>query len=113
LTGPAADCPDKRLAVLIPEEKHDLSKRDRRFGKRVLRQFFPRRVQDLRAADARSAEPPLQRPLAQRRAASRYLKALVAKGVLREQTFGNEGLFVHPKLMALVACDDSAFQPAR
>jgi Fic family protein len=40
--------------------------------------------------------------LAGRQAASRYLKALVSIGVLGEQTFGKEKLFVHPKLLALL-----------
>jgi Fic family protein len=48
--------------------------------------------------------------IAGRQAASRYLKALVAIGVLREQTFGKEKLFVHPKLMALLTRDGNAFQ---
>jgi Fic family protein len=44
-----------------------------------------------------------------RQAASRYLKALVSIGVLREQTFGKEKLFVHPKLMTLLTRDNNAF----
>ena len=40
--------------------------------------------------------------IAGRQAASRYLKALAAIGVLREQAFGREKLFVHPKLMHLL-----------
>ena len=48
-----------------------------------------------------------------RMAASRYLKALVSIGVLREQTFGKEKLFVHPKLMTLLTRDSNAFQPYR
>ncbi|HEV3020538.1 MAG TPA: Fic family protein [Burkholderiaceae bacterium] len=43
--------------------------------------------------------------IAGRQAASRYLKALVSIDVLREQTFGREKLFVHPKLMNLLARD--------
>jgi len=46
-------------------------------------------------------------------AASRYLKALAAIGVLREQAFGKEKLFVHPKLMTLLTRDGNAFQPYR
>jgi len=49
--------------------------------------------------------------LAARQAASRYLKALVSIGVLREQTSGRERLFVHPKLMTLLTHDDNAFLP--
>jgi Fic family protein len=43
--------------------------------------------------------------IAGRQAASRYLKALVSIGVLREQAFGREKLFVHPKLMNLLTRD--------
>lgn len=51
--------------------------------------------------------------IAGRQAASRYLKALVSIGVLREQSFGKEKLFVHPKLMTLLTRDGNAFQPYR
>ncbi len=51
--------------------------------------------------------------IAGRQAASRYLKALVAIGVLREQTFGKEKLFVHPKLMTLLTRESNAFQSYR
>lgn len=51
--------------------------------------------------------------LAGRQAASRYLKALVSIGVLREQTFGKEKLFVHPKLMTLLTRDSNAFPAYR
>jgi len=47
--------------------------------------------------------------IAGRQAASRYLKALVSIGVLREQVFGKEKLFVHPKLMTLLTRDSNAF----
>jgi Fic family protein len=47
--------------------------------------------------------------IAGRQAASRYLKALVSIGVLREQAFGKEKLFVHPKLMNLLTRDSNAF----
>jgi Fic family protein len=49
--------------------------------------------------------------IAERQAASRYLKALVSVGVLREQSFGREKLFVHPKLMSLLTRDDGGFDP--
>ena len=49
--------------------------------------------------------------IAGRQAASRYLKALAAAGVLREQAFGKEKLFVHPKLMTLLTRDSNAFEP--
>jgi hypothetical protein len=51
--------------------------------------------------------------IAGRQAASRYLKALASIGVLREQAFGKEKLFVHPKLMNLLTRDGNAFQPYR
>lgn len=44
-----------------------------------------------------------------RQAASRYLKDLCALGVLREVEFGREKLFVHPKLITLLASE--AHQP--
>ena len=40
--------------------------------------------------------------IAGRQAASRYLKGLVAIGVLEERSFGREKLFVHPKLLHLL-----------
>lgn len=51
--------------------------------------------------------------IAGRQAASRYLKALAAAGVLREQAFGKEKLFLHPKLMSLLTRDANAFEPYR
>jgi len=48
--------------------------------------------------------------IAGRQAASRYLKALVDGGVLREQAFGKEKLFVHPKLMGLLTRDSNSFK---
>jgi Fic family protein len=51
--------------------------------------------------------------IAGRQAASRYLKALVGAGVLREQALGKEKLFVHPKLMTLLTRDSNAFEPYR
>ncbi|MBW1845237.1 MAG: Fic family protein [Deltaproteobacteria bacterium] len=47
--------------------------------------------------------------IAGRQAASRYLKALVSIGVLREQAFGREKLFVHSKLLDLLTHDENAF----
>jgi len=46
--------------------------------------------------------------IAGRQAASRYLKQLVEIGVLREVTLGREKLFIHPKLMQLLTRDDNA-----
>lgn len=48
--------------------------------------------------------------IGQRQAASRYLKELVALGVLREMTYGKEKLFVHPKLMQLLSRDSNEFR---
>jgi Fic family protein len=48
--------------------------------------------------------------IAQRQAASRYLHDLAALGVLREMPFGKEKLFIHPKLMQLLSRDNNQFQ---
>lgn len=48
--------------------------------------------------------------IVQRQAASRYLKALVAIGLLREIRVGREKLFIHPKLMQMLARDDNTFE---
>jgi len=53
----------------------------------------------------------VQARIAGRQAAARYLKALVSIGVLAEQPFGKEKLFVHPKLMNLLTRDSNAFDP--
>ena len=55
----------------------------------------------------------VQAGIAGRQAASRHLKALVSIGVLREQAFGKEKLFVHPKLMSLLTRDRHEFEPYR
>jgi len=47
--------------------------------------------------------------VAKRQAASRYLKELVAIGVLREVAVGKEKLFIHPKLMQLLSWDGNEF----
>jgi Fic family protein len=49
--------------------------------------------------------------IAQRQAASRYLHDLAAVGVLREMPFGKEKLFIHPKLMLLLSRDNNQFPP--
>jgi Fic family protein len=49
--------------------------------------------------------------IAGRQAASRYLKALAAAGVLDERAVGREKLFVHPKLMNLLTRDSNTFKP--
>lgn len=48
--------------------------------------------------------------IAQRQAASRYLHDLADLGVLREMPFGKEKLFIHPKLMQLLSRDNNQFQ---
>lgn len=49
--------------------------------------------------------------IAQRQAASRYLHDLANLGVLREMPVGKEKLFIHPKLMQLISRDKNYFQP--
>ena len=49
--------------------------------------------------------------IAGRQAASRYLKALAAAGVLREEALGKEKLFIHPRLMKLLTRDGNSFEP--
>ncbi|MBX3436331.1 MAG: Fic family protein [Planctomycetaceae bacterium] len=44
--------------------------------------------------------------IAQRQAASRYLKELVDIGILQERTVGREKLFIHPKYLDLLVRDD-------
>lgn len=49
----------------------------------------------------------VDKEIAGRQAASRYLKQLVDIGVLKEETLGREKLFIHPKLMQLLTRDDN------
>ena len=49
--------------------------------------------------------------IAQRQAASRYLHDLTDLGVLREMPLGKEKLFIHPKLRQLLSRDSNPFQP--
>ena len=53
----------------------------------------------------------IERGIAQRQSASRYLKELVAIGVLREMPVGKEKLFVHPKLMRLLSSETHEIIP--
>ncbi|MEO6920752.1 MAG: Fic family protein [Collimonas sp.] len=53
----------------------------------------------------------VDKQIAQRQAASRYLKELVSVGVLRETQIGKEKFFIHPKLMQLLIRDDNAISP--
>jgi Fic family protein len=48
--------------------------------------------------------------IAQRQAASRYLHDLAGLGVLREMPVGKEKLFVHPKLLELLGGDGCTFE---
>jgi Fic family protein len=58
------------------------------------------RIRNLESAD-----------IAKRQTASKYLKALASIGVLEEQTAGREKLFIHPKLMRLLASEENQFEP--
>lgn len=49
----------------------------------------------------------VDREIAGRQAASRYLKQLAEIGILQEQTVGREKLFIHPKLMQLLTREDN------
>ena len=49
--------------------------------------------------------------VAKRQAASRYLKDMVELGVLVEQAVGKEKLFIPPKLMRLLSQDSNQFEP--
>jgi len=49
--------------------------------------------------------------IAQRQAASRYLKLLGEIDVLTERKVGREKIFVHPKLMTLLTTDAHEFEP--
>ena len=51
----------------------------------------------------------VDKQIAQRQAASRYLKELAGIGVLRETQVGKEKLFIHPKLMKLLIRDGNAY----
>ncbi len=53
----------------------------------------------------------VEKNIAGRQAASRYLKQLADIGVLEERTIGREKLFIHPKLMYLLTRDDNAVTP--
>jgi Fic family protein len=55
----------------------------------------------------------VERDIAKRVAASRYLKQLVDIGVLEEEKVGRDKLFIHRKYMRLMGQDDHAFLPYR
>lgn len=52
----------------------------------------------------------VEKGVAKRQAASRYLKELVEIGVLREMAVGKEKLFLHPKLILLLSQDSNQFE---
>lgn len=52
----------------------------------------------------------VEKNIAQRQAASRYLKNLAELGVLREMQYGKEKLFVHPNLMQLLGSDNNQYK---
>jgi Fic family protein len=49
----------------------------------------------------------IEREIAARQTASVYLKELVKAGILEEQAFGREKLFIHPRLMQLLTRDSN------
>lgn len=53
----------------------------------------------------------VDKDIAQRQAASRYLRELVDVGILREMQFGKEKIFIHPKLMQLISQDSNEYAP--
>ncbi len=53
----------------------------------------------------------VEKEIAQRQAASRYLKDLAGLGVLHEVSAGKEKIFIHPKLMQLLVRDSNVFTP--
>lgn len=53
----------------------------------------------------------MERGIAKRVSASRYLKQLVKIGVLEEKKVGREKLFIHRKYMDLLGSDEHAFAP--
>ncbi|WP_122564587.1 cell filamentation protein Fic, partial [Pseudomonas viridiflava] len=52
----------------------------------------------------------VDKEIAQRQAASRYLKELVSIDVLQEAQVGKEELFIHSRLMRLLAHDSNDFK---
>ncbi|AGK59632.1 hypothetical protein HYPDE_39818 [Hyphomicrobium denitrificans 1NES1] len=53
----------------------------------------------------------IERDIAQRVSASRYLKQLVDIGILAEEKHGVQKLFINRKYMQLLSSDDHAFEP--
>ena len=52
----------------------------------------------------------VEKGIAQRQAASRYLHDLADLGVLRAMPFGKEKLFIHPRLLQLLGQDSNELQ---
>ena len=52
----------------------------------------------------------MEKGIAQRQAASRYLHDLADLGVLRAMPFGKEKLFIHPRLLQLLGQDRNEIQ---
>jgi Fic family protein len=52
----------------------------------------------------------VRKGVAKRQSASRYLKELTEKKILREMTVGKEKLFIHPKLMLLLSQDSNHYE---
>jgi Fic family protein len=52
----------------------------------------------------------VEKGIAQRQAASRYLHELAGLGVLREMPLGKEKLFIHPRLLQVLQQDSNEFQ---
>ena len=53
----------------------------------------------------------VERDVAKRVSASRYLKQLVEIGVLVEEKYGRDKVFVHRKYMELLGSDEHTFEP--
>jgi Fic family protein len=53
----------------------------------------------------------VEKEIAERQAASRYLKQLAEIGVLKEVAVGREKLFIHPKLVQLLTRDSNRITP--
>jgi hypothetical protein len=62
-------------------------------------------VGELRAGGAS-----VDRDIAKRQAASRYLHALVDLGILEEKSVGKEKVFMHPRLLKLLSDDSHRFK---
>lgn len=53
----------------------------------------------------------VERGIAKRHTASKYLRELAGSGVLRELRMGRETLFVHPRLLRILTTDDNEVAP--